>query len=157
MEQQTQPLTAAERERHLALLKRLDGFAQSMDSQFGVPGTRFRFGLDGLIGLIPVVGDAATTMLGLYPIVEAMRIKVPGHVLRRMGVNVGLDFLVGLVPLAGDVFDLAFKANQRNVALLRDYSQNRLQPPKPVATKSPLVWVMAALGAVLLTLVLIAL
>lgn len=150
-------LTDAERERHQALLTRLDHFANLMDSRFQVPGTRLRFGLDGLIGLIPVVGDATAAVLGVYMLSEAVRIGAPGSIVRRIGGNILLDFLLGLVPVAGDALDFVFKANERNVALLRRYAQDRLAPPEPTAKRrSRLVWVMAALGLVLLTLVIIA-
>lgn len=157
MSQQPQSIGQVEHARHQALLKRLDRFASVMDSHFQVPGTRLRFGLDGLIGLVPVAGDTVTTLLGLYILLEAMRIGAPRAVVRRIAVNIGLDFLIGLVPVAGDALDFAFKANQRNTELLRDYTQAQLEPPRPESNKTPLVWVMAAMGAVLLVLVILAL
>lgn len=159
MEQHPHRVDSDNREQaaHQALLKRLDQYANVMDSRFRIPGTRLRFGLDGLIGLVPVVGDLASMGLSLYILMEAMRIGAPASVVRRMGANIGLDFLVGLVPVAGDALDFAFKANERNVALLRDYSRAQLEPPEPDRKRSPLVWVLAGMGALLLVLVLIAL
>lgn len=88
-----------------------------MDSSARVPGTRFRVGLDPLVGLLPVVGDGATTLVSLYVLYEAARAGVPASTLLRMLLNVGVDFLLGSVPLVGDLFDAAWKANERNVAL----------------------------------------
>lgn len=145
--------------RYAALLKRLDQYADVLDSRFQVPGTRMRFGLDGLIGLVPVVGDVFSLGLSLYLVAEALRIQAPASVVRRMVRNVGLDFLVGLVPVVGDALDFAFKANLRNAALLRDYAQTQLEPEplpsSPLRTPrrqrpGPLVWVVAGLGALLL-------
>lgn len=160
-EKQTQQLTEAERMQYEALLARLDRFADVMDSRFQVPGTGLRFGLDGLIGLLPVAGDAITTLLGLYMLGEAMKIGAPPSILRRITGNIALDFLdflVGLVPVAGDALDFAFKGHKRNAALLRDYATAQVAPPVAEERKrSPLlVWVMAAMGLVLLILVIIA-
>jgi hypothetical protein len=108
-------------------LRRLDRLAHLMDGAFRVPGTRWRFGLDGLLGFLPGAGDSATALVSLYVLVEAWRLGAPpGLVLRMLG-NVGLDWAVGSVPLVGDVFDLAFKANRRNLALLRRH----LDRPRP--------------------------
>lgn len=157
-EKQTQRLTETERLQHEALLKRLNKFADVMDSRFHVPGTRLCFGLDGLIGLLPVAGDTVTTLLGLYMLVEAMKIGAPRSVLRRITTNIVLDFLVGLVPVAGDVLDFAFKGHARNAALLRDYVAAQVTPQTTAEEKkrSPLVWVMAVMGLLLLILVIIA-
>lgn len=159
MDKPPEPLTEEEKARHEALLGRLDRFAALMDSKFQVPGTGLRFGLDGLIGLVPVVGDFMTTGLGLYLYTEAVRIGVPSSIRRRIATNIALDFLVGLVPVAGDALDFFFKANLRNAELLREYSQVKLgPPPQPEGrSRNPLVWVMAGLGAVLLVLIIVAL
>lgn len=97
----------------------LERLAWWLDDSFRIPGTNRRVGLDGLIGLIPGVGDTATTAIAAYIVYRAWRMGAPGHVLARMGGNVAIDFLVGSVPVLGDVFDLAFKANRRNLELLR--------------------------------------
>jgi len=109
-------------------LRRLDRLAHLMDGAFRVPGTRWRFGLDGLLGFLPGAGDSATALVSLYVLVEAWRLGAPpGLVLRMLG-NVGLDWAVGSVPLVGDVFDLAFKANRRNLALLRGHLDRPRRP-----------------------------
>lgn len=102
-----------------ALLRQLDRLAHLLDEQFAVPGTRWRVGLDSLIGLIPGIGDAVTTGFALYLFAQARRLGLPRHVQVRMLANIGLDALVGSVPIAGDLFDVAFKANRRNLDLLR--------------------------------------
>lgn len=89
-----------------------------LDSQFQIPGTSIRVGLDGLIGIIPGIGDTITTCLSLLIIAEAVQLRVSKRTLLAMGGNVALDWVVGLVPLLGDVFDIMYKANMRNLALL---------------------------------------
>lgn len=90
-----------------------------MDAAVSIPGTRWRIGLDGLLGLIPVVGDGVAAAIALYIVAEAYRLKAPPLLLLRMLANIALDFLVGLVPVFGDIADVGFRANRRNVELLR--------------------------------------
>lgn len=101
------------------ILRRLDRLASALDSSIPVPFLRTRIGLDGLIGLVPGIGDAATGLLSLYLVAEARRLGVPMTTILRMLGNVGVDALVGAIPLVGDLFDFAYKANRRNVELLR--------------------------------------
>ena len=96
----------------------MDRLARLLDTQFSVGG--IRFGWDSLIGLIPGVGDIATAAMALYPVYLAHRHGLGRWTQLKMLGNVGLDALVGAVPVAGDVFDLAFKANRRNLALFRE-------------------------------------
>ncbi|RPI62240.1 MAG: DUF4112 domain-containing protein [Lysobacterales bacterium] len=100
----------------------LERLAWWLDSAIVVPGTRFRVGFDALIGLIPGVGDLIGAALSAYIVAAAARRGLPRSVLLRMALNVGLETLVGVVPVVGDLFDAAWKANQRNVALLRQYA-----------------------------------
>ena len=102
-------------------LARLRWLARLMDAQFGLPGTRFRFGVDALIGLAPGVGDALTGLLSLYVVWEARKLGAPPPLLARMLGNVAIEVVGGAVPVLGDLFDAAFKANLRNVALLEDW------------------------------------
>ena len=102
-------------------LARLRWLARLMDAQFGLPGTRFRFGVDALIGLAPGVGDAMTGLLSLYVVWEARKLGAPPPLLARMLGNVAIEVVGGAVPVLGDLFDAAFKANLRNVALLEDW------------------------------------
>lgn len=103
------------------VLKRLERLAYWLDDRFAVPGTRYRVGLDGVVGLVPGIGDLATNSLTAYIIYEAWRLGVPRPVLLRMLANLGVDTAVGIVPLVGDLLDIGFKANRRNVELLRNH------------------------------------
>lgn len=98
---------------------RTERLARLLDSQFRVPGTRMRFGVDGVLGLVPGVGDAAGLALSTMVIVQAVRLGARGSTVVRMVLNVALDAVVGAIPFLGSVFDFAFKANTRNVALLQ--------------------------------------
>lgn len=100
-------------------IARIDALATLMDTAFVIPGTEIRFGLDALIGLVPGVGDAIATLMSLYIVNEARALGAPRLLVARMVANVALDGVVGAVPLVGDVFDVAFRANRRNMALLR--------------------------------------
>jgi hypothetical protein len=102
-------------------IARLDALATLMDSAFIVPGKQIRLGLDAVIGLIPGIGDAITTLIGLYVIREARELGAPRWLVARMLGNVAIDGIVGAVPLLGDVFDAAWRANRRNLKLLRDH------------------------------------
>ena len=104
-----------------ARIARIDALANLLDSAILIPGTDIRFGLDAVIGLVPGIGDAITTALGLYIVNEARALGAPPLLIARMVANVALDGIVGAVPLLGDVFDVAFRANRRNMQLLRDH------------------------------------
>lgn len=99
-------------------LERAQKLADLLDTRFRVPGTNMRFGLDGLLGLIPGIGDTAALGLSLWIVGEAWRMGLPRSVLARMLLNVALDYLIGLIPLLGDWFDFAYKANRRNADLM---------------------------------------
>jgi Domain of unknown function (DUF4112) len=102
-----------------AAVDRIDMLATVFDTAFVVPGTKIRFGAEALLRLVPGIGDAAASALSLYLLYEASRLGVPRLLLARMLANVMLEGAVGAVPLAGDAFDVLFRANRRNVALLR--------------------------------------
>lgn len=102
-------------------IARIDGLSRLFDTVFMVPGTNIRFGLDALIGLVPGIGDLITTALSLYIVNEARALGAPSLLVVRMLANVALDGVVGAVPLFGDVFDVAFRANRRNLALLHEH------------------------------------
>lgn len=104
-----------------ARLTRLRRLAWLIDGAFWLPGTRFRFGLNSVIGLLPVGGDAVLGALSLYIIYEAARLGVPRHKLVRMLANVGVEVIGGSVPIVGDLFDMALKANLRNLAIIEDH------------------------------------
>ncbi|EAR21706.1 DUF4112 domain-containing protein [Nitrococcus mobilis] len=102
----------------LKRFRRLQRLAQLLDSEFQIPGTRWRFGLDPLIGLVPGLGDAASAVISLWLIAEAKRLGAPSASLRKMLRNVLVDSVAGSIPVLGDAFDAGYKANLRNVALL---------------------------------------
>jgi hypothetical protein len=102
-------------------VRRLETIATVMDTAFVVPGTGIRFGFDGLIGLVPGIGDAVTTALSLYLVHEAWQLGAPKHLIGRMLANVALDGVIGAVPVAGDVFDVMWRANKRNMRMLREW------------------------------------
>ncbi|HYC30644.1 MAG TPA: DUF4112 domain-containing protein [Gemmatimonadales bacterium] len=104
-------------------LERLRRLGNLLDNSIPVPGTGFRFGLDSLIGLVPGIGDFVGGALSIYIVLEAARLGVPRPLLVRMGYNVAVDALVGSVPLLGDLFDAGYKANLRNLALVREHVQ----------------------------------
>ena len=108
-----------------AVLEHLDQIAYWLDDRFRIPGTGFRVGLDGLVGLIPGVGDVATNAVTGYIVYRAWRLGVPPSLLVRMLSNLGIDFVVGLVPLVGDLLDIGYKANRRNAHLLRRHFADR--------------------------------
>lgn len=117
---------------HFDRLDRLEGLARQLDSAFRIPGTRIRMGYDSIIGLIPGIGDVAALVPGAYIVYESRRMGVPNALLARQVVNIGVDAVVGSIPLIGDVFDVGWKANRRNVALLRRHLERNL-PPEAVA------------------------
>src|SRR4051794_27674576 len=110
------PFGNLSREQRLA---RLDALAKLLDVAFVVPGTNVRYGIDGLIGLIPVIGDMITTAISLWLVREARALGAPWHITTRMLANVALDGVVGIVPVVGDAFDVMFRANVRNVRMLK--------------------------------------
>lgn len=99
-------------------IQRLRRMAWLLDGAIRIPGTRFRLGLNSVIGLVPVGGDALLTALSLYIVWEARRLGVPPALWGRMLANVAAEAGMGLVPGLGDIMDVVFKANLRNVAIL---------------------------------------
>lgn len=102
-----------------AQLAELAELAALLDTRYRIPGTRLRFGIDAILGLVPGIGDTLAALPALYLIWRARQLGVPKGLLLRMIANVGLDTVFSSVPVAGNVFDLFFKASRRNVALLR--------------------------------------
>lgn len=120
--------------------------ARILDSAFRVPGTRFRFGLDPILGLVPGLGDAIGGGFGFYLLVLAFRAGAPPVILLRMFANVGADLLLGAVPLLGDLFDAGYKANLRNLGLLERYLA------QPAETTKRSLAILILLSAVLLAI-----
>ncbi|HEY0078248.1 MAG TPA: DUF4112 domain-containing protein [Pyrinomonadaceae bacterium] len=112
---------AVERRRHsqAEIEASLDQLSRWMDGVFRIPGVGWRFGLDAIIGLVPGLGDTATTLVGFYILAAGVRYRVPKVTLLRMALNIAVDYLFGAVPFIGDLFDAAWKSNQKNVELIR--------------------------------------
>ena len=106
-------------DRGVSQLDDLDQLADWLDSRYQIPGTSIRFGWDSILGLIPGIGDTAALLPALYLIATGYKRGASTGTLVRMGVNTGLDYFVGGIPVLGDIFDLFFKANRRNIALLK--------------------------------------
>ena len=100
----------------------VEALAWLLDNSIPIPGTGRRIGLDALIGLVPGLGDVLSGGLGLVVVLRGAQLGVPGIVLARMLANVAVDFAIGSIPIIGDAFDLWFKANARNVRLIRGYT-----------------------------------
>ena len=98
-------------------LKQLQKLADWLDSRFTIPGTRIQFGIESLLGLIPGFGDTITAAPSLYIVARLWRMGIPKWLLARMLFNVAVDVTLGSIPLLGDLFDIAFQANRKNVAL----------------------------------------
>ncbi|MDF0600043.1 DUF4112 domain-containing protein [Psychromarinibacter sp. C21-152] len=118
------PLSAYRRDE----LARLEDLAHRMDTMFRIPMTEIRVGLDTILGLIPGIGDTATAIPAGYIVYRGYKLGAPKSLLVRMGVNAGIDWLIGSIPLVGDLFDLGFKANRRNVRLLRRHFERTAAP-----------------------------
>jgi hypothetical protein len=108
----------SDRNARLARLRRL---AWLIDGAFRLPGTGFRFGLNSMIGLLPVGGDAVLGLISLYIIYEAAQLGIPRPKLLKMGAIVALEVIGGVVPIVGDLFDMALKANLRNLRIIEDH------------------------------------
>ena len=122
MEPRTEVSTRLDR-KHLDRLRRLSWW---LDEGIRLPGTRFRIGLDPVLGLVPGLGDMAGALMSAAILVEAVRWKVPRATLVRMAGNIILDTSVGSIPLVGDVFDAVWKSNSRNLRLLERHSNDPL-------------------------------
>ena len=126
------PLDAAEKERKL---EELDRLARMLDTQWRIPGTGIRFGVDGLASIVPGIGDVATGAVSAWIVYQGVRLGVPKHVLGRMVGNVALDTILGSVPLLGTVFDVFYKANNRNVRVMRKHLERELEHTRRKASR----------------------
>ena len=115
-------------ERLAAAERRIAAVTRVLDDLFSVPGTGRRFGLDPVIGLIPIIGDVTTALVSLWLIAEAAKFRMPRIVLARMVVNTLIDLGIGSIPILGDAIDFTMKPSSRNLTLFRRYAA------EPVAT-----------------------
>lgn len=117
-------MSAAERELRLRRSRQL---ATLLDGAWMIPFTRWRIGLDSLIGLLPVAGDLLSALLGLGIVWQAHKLSAPRALKIRMLMNIALDFVLGSVPVVGDIADVAFRKNARNVALLEAWAARQAE------------------------------
>ena len=133
--------------------KRIEAMEMLLERSFVIPGINRPVGLDAIVGLVPVIGDFVGMALGAYIVWEARNLNMPKWKLLRMAGNVGIDWVIGLVPLVGDIFDVGFKANLRNAALMRDFAEKRHadttsgQTPRQPPTRTPVQGLGRARGA----------
>ena len=139
-------------------LARARVLARALDSAVRIPGTKFRFGLDPIIGLVPGLGDLAGAVLSGYIVLVGIQLGASRSVVLRMLANIAIDTAVGAVPLVGDLFDAAWKSNNLNVALIERHVAS------PVATRTSsrlmiglvvLVLLLLAAGSIAVTVVLV--
>lgn len=125
--------------------------ASWLDEAFTIPGTRYRVGWDAVVGLVPGAGDLLTTLPALWIVLRAVNLGVPTVVAARMVLNILIDNLIGAIPLVGDLFDLVWKANRRNVALLERHQRD----PASTRRRSMLSLAGAALVLLVVAVVLV--
>lgn len=127
-------------------LQRLRSLTHVLDNAIAIPGTRFRVGLDPLLGLLPGGGDVAGAALSAYIVLESARFGLPKETLLRMLTNLVLDTVLGSLPLLGDFFDASWKANSRNLDLLEAHLKN----PRPQRSADRLFLIFLVLALVLI-------
>ncbi|MFT5032083.1 MAG: hypothetical protein ACI9OO_000012 [Bacteroidia bacterium] len=124
-------MTEAEAESEVQVrLRRCQQWATLLDGAWVIPFTRWRVGLDSIVGLLPVAGDFVSALLGLAIVWQARKLSAPKALQIKMLSHIGLDFLLGSVPIVGDIADVAFRKNIRNVALLEEWVQRERVPEK---------------------------
>jgi Domain of unknown function (DUF4112) len=101
--------------------RRLEAMEQLLERSFHIPGTRIPFGVDSMIGLVPVIGDIITAAMGAYMIWEARNLGMSKFQLMRMAANIGIDTALGAIPVAGDVFDLLWRSNSKNLRIIKKH------------------------------------
>ena len=141
------PPTVAEHKSKLAL-QRLRALSHVLDNAIAIPGIGYRVGLDPLIGLLPGGGDLVGGFISIYVVAEAARLGVPAATLGRMGLNILTEVVMGTVPMIGDLFDVAWKANARNVALL----ERHLHQPIPSGRADKLFAIVLITGLLIIVI-----
>ncbi len=104
-----------------AVRQRLEALELVLERAFVIPGTKIPFGLDSIIGLVPVIGDLVTAAMGAYIVWEARNLGMSKWALTRMAANVGIDTALGAVPLLGDAFDLVWRSNSKNLRIIKKH------------------------------------
>ncbi len=129
-------------------LRHIEKAVRFLDSKFKIPGTPFRFGLDPIIGLIPFAGDIVTLLIQGMLATEMLRCGASGRVAARMFINILMDTLLGSVPVIGALIDIFFKANTRNLRLLKEHYEEGKH--KGSATKVIVIFISAIAGLLLI-------
>jgi hypothetical protein len=104
-----------------SIRRRIEAMEAVLEGLFVIPGTKYRVGLDSLVGLIPVVGDLATAAMGAWIVWEARNLGMSKWQITRMAANVGVDTVIGAIPFAGDLFDFLYKSNTKNLRIIRKH------------------------------------
>lgn len=104
-----------------SIRRRIEAMEAVLEGLFVVPGTKYRVGLDSLVGLVPVVGDLATAAMGAWIVWEARNLGMSKWQITRMAANVGVDTVIGAIPFAGDLFDFLYKSNTKNLRIIRKH------------------------------------
>lgn len=112
--------TAVKERKQIELEESLENLSKYLDNWIKIPVVGWRFGLDAIIGLIPNVGDTLTSFASFYILLAGVRHGVPKITILRMAFNIGLDYAVGVIPVLGDAFDFVWKANKKNIDLIRE-------------------------------------
>ena len=133
-------------------VKNLEWLAKLMDSQFSIPGTKIRFGLDAIIGLIPGAGDFASFVVSAIMLSTLAKRGASGYLLARMTANIVVDALVGAIPVLGDIFDVAFKANERNMKLMKEHYNEGKHKGGAAKFIIPIILVLAIITALIVWL-----
>jgi hypothetical protein len=123
-------LPAEEKSKRAALEPIFKWIAYIMDDVLRVPGTKFRFGLDPLIGLIPGIGDTSSALVSAFALIQAVRLGVPKILLMRMTLNILVNEIIGVVPVAGDAFSFWFKSNARNYEIIKHHRLGTTAPKR---------------------------
>lgn len=139
------------------ILERLEHLSRLLDSAFELPLIRYRVGLDAIVGLIPGVGDVLGALPSLYIIYQALKLELPTGVLVRMLLNLIPEVLIGSVPLVGDIFDAVWKANDRNLYLIKRHlgTVNEDDDDGPPSNEGLYIFLAAAFAMLVIFVVLV--
>jgi len=134
-------LPPEEKRKRQALEPLFKWLALIMDEFVRVPGTKFKIGLDPLLGLLPGFGDTGSALVSAFALIQAARLGVPKVLLARMSLNILINEIIGIVPVAGDAFSFWFKSNARNYQIIKDHTA----APGAVVRRSDWIFVIAVL------------
>lgn len=101
--------------------QRVEALEKLLERSFVIPGTKIPFGLDSVIGLVPVIGDLITAAMGAYMVWEARNLGMSKWQLMRMSANIGIDTALGAIPLVGDAFDFIWRSNSKNLRIIHKH------------------------------------